>query len=178
MAKAYVSIGSNLERERHIRQALVELKEIFGELEISSLYESEAEGFKGPPFYNLVVGFNAELLLDKVLKILKTIEIRHGRSQKTHKFASRTLDLDLILFGDQVIEDPKTSRLIVPREDILRYAFVLEPLAEIAPNLRHPQVNRTYQELWQGFDRRQVRQKRLPLALIGYDRHRLLEPDR
>jgi 2-amino-4-hydroxy-6-hydroxymethyldihydropteridine diphosphokinase len=177
VVKAYLSLGSNLDRERHLRQALAELAESFGELEISSLYESEAEGFKGPPFYNLVVGFNTDLPLAQVLKILKTIELRHGRSQKARKFTSRTLDLDLILFGDQIVHDPKTSRLIVPREDILRYAFVLEPLAEIAPHLRHPQVNKTYLTLWQSLGQA-GKQKRLPLEVIGYDRHRPPAPDR
>ncbi|MFN3919074.1 MAG: 2-amino-4-hydroxy-6-hydroxymethyldihydropteridine diphosphokinase [Methylohalobius sp.] len=170
MVKAFVSIGSNLERERHIREALTELEESFGKLSVSSLYESEAEGFEGPPFYNLVVGFDTDLELAKVLEKLKEIESRHGRGPESRKFASRTLDLDLILYGDLVLEDPKSGRRLLPREDILRYAFVLEPLAEIAPNLRHPVSRETYRTLWQAFDRRRVRQKRLPLSVIGCDR--------
>ncbi|GAB6066690.1 2-amino-4-hydroxy-6-hydroxymethyldihydropteridine diphosphokinase [Methylothermus subterraneus] len=169
MVRAFVSIGSNLERERHIREALAELEESFGELSVSSLYESEAEGFEGPPFYNLVVGFDTELTVEQVLSRLKAIERRHGRGPESRKFASRTLDLDLILYGEEVIQDSQ-GRIVLPREDILRYAFVLEPLAEIAPNLRHPLSGETYQALWQRFDRRKVRQTRLPLALIGYGR--------
>lgn len=169
VTKVFVSIGSNLERERHILEALAELKESFGRLSVSSVYESEAEGFEGPPFYNLVVGFDTSLALEKVLERLKEIERRHGRDPQSRKFASRTLDLDLILYGDLILKDPKSGRLLLPREDILRYAFVLEPLAEIAPNLPHPVSGKTYRALWQTFDRHRVRQKRLPLKLIGYD---------
>ncbi len=178
MIKAFVSIGSNLERERHILQALTELEESFGRLSVSSVYESEAEGFEGPPFYNLVVGFDTDLPLAKVLEQLKQIECRHGRSPQSRKFASRTLDLDLILYGDLVLKDPKSGRLLLPREDILRYAFVLEPLAEIAPDLRHPISGETYRALWQTFDRRRVKQKRLPVEVIGYDHRPLPESDR
>ncbi len=172
MVKAFVSVGSNLERERHIREALLELKESFGKLDISSIYESEAEGFEGPPFYNLVVAFETDLPLAEVLEKLKEIEAKHGRGPQSRKFASRTLDLDLILYGDLVLKDPQAG-ILLPRQDILRYAFVLEPLVEIAPDLRHPISGKTYRELWQAFDHRRVKQKRLPLAVIGCD-HRLL----
>ncbi len=161
MPKVFVSVGSNVERERHIPAALRELEETFGPLTVSSIYESEAEGFTGPPFHNLVVAFDTDLPLETVLEELKRIEQRHGRSPRERKFASRTLDLDLILYGDRVVEDPETGRRIVPREDILRYAFVLEPLAEIAPEGKHPLLGKTYRRLWQEFDRRRVRQRRL-----------------
>ncbi len=161
MAKVFVSVGSNLERERHIPQAIKELEEVFGPLTVSSVYESEAEGFEGPPFHNLVVAFDTDMTVEQVYEILKQIEHRHGRGPGSRKFASRTLDLDLILYGDLVLEDPKSGRQLLPRDDILRYAFVLEPLAEIAPRLRHPLLKKTYQELWQAFDRNQIRQKRL-----------------
>ncbi|MCX8048515.1 MAG: 2-amino-4-hydroxy-6-hydroxymethyldihydropteridine diphosphokinase [Methylohalobius sp.] len=168
MVNAFVSLGSNVERERHISAALAELEQRFGKLSVSSVYESEAEGFEGPPFYNLVVGFETDLSALQVLEQLKAIERHHGRGPESRKFASRTLDLDLILYGDFVLEDPSSGQRLVPREDVLRYAFVLEPLAEIAPNLRHPILGETYLVLWRRFDPRRIRQKRLPLEIIGY----------
>lgn len=161
MPRVYLSIGSNLERERHIPSTLRELEEIFGPLTISSIYESEAEGFEGPPFHNLVVGFDTDLPLEKAQERLKSIEQRHGRSPNDRKFVSRTLDLDLILYGDLILKDPG-GKTLLPRDDILRYAFVLEPLAEIAPDLKHPVLKKSYRQLWQSFDRRKVRQRRLP----------------
>ncbi|MBN2699985.1 MAG: 2-amino-4-hydroxy-6-hydroxymethyldihydropteridine diphosphokinase [Methylothermaceae bacterium] len=178
MPKTFVSIGSNLEREQHIPQALVELEEIFGPLSVSSVYESEAEGFEGPPFYNLVVGFDTELSRPAVLEKLKEIEHNHGRGPQSRKFASRTLDLDLILYGDLILEKPDSDRLQLPREDILRYAFVLEPLNEIAPERRHPVTGKTYRAHWQEFDPGKVKQRHLPLSVIGYAPRPRPESDR
>ncbi len=161
MAKVFVSIGSNLERERHIPEAIKELEEAFGPLVVSSIYESEAEGFEGPPFHNLVVAFDTELAVEEVYEALKKIEQCHGRGPGSRKFASRTLDLDLILYDDLVLNDPESGKHMLPRDDILRYAFVLEPLAEIAPEGRHPVLGKTYLELWHSFDREQIRQKKL-----------------
>ncbi|HEB78081.1 MAG TPA: 2-amino-4-hydroxy-6-hydroxymethyldihydropteridine diphosphokinase [Methylothermaceae bacterium] len=161
MPKVFVSVGSNVERERHIPDALRELEETFGPLTVSSIYESEAEGFTGPPFYNLVVAFDTDLPLEAVMEQLKQIEQRHGRSSRDRKFTSRTLDLDLILYGDEIVTDAETGKLLVPRDDIVRYAFVLEPLAEIAPDQKHPVLGKTYRQLWQAFDRSKIRQRRL-----------------
>ncbi len=161
MTQVFVSIGSNIERETHIRKALTELEQAFGPLTVSSIYESEAEGFEGEPFYNLVIKFETDLAIEEVLKKLKEIETRHGRSVGSHKFAPRTLDLDLILYGDKILRNAKTGRMIVPRDDILRYAFVLQPLAEIAPDRLHPIEKKTFQALWKSFDPAKIRQKKL-----------------
>lgn len=159
MPRVFVAVGSNLERERHVPEALSELRESFGELRCSSLYESEAEGFSGPPFYNLVVAFETDLPLEEVVRRLREIERRHGREESQRKFRSRTLDLDLLLYGDQIVR--REGEVVVPHGDIVKYAFVLEPLSEIAPDAKHPLLGKSFRELWEAFDKRRVRQRKL-----------------
>lgn len=158
MRKSFLSIGSNIEPERHIPEALRDLEALFGALEISSVYESEAEGFKGPLFHNMVVAFHSELPAETIAEQLRLIEERHGRTRESQKFSSRTLDIDLVLWGDETI---RSDRLRIPRPEIIKYAFVLQPLAEIAPDLRHPEIQKTYQALWAEFDQSQIRQRKI-----------------
>jgi len=148
MAQVYISVGSNLERERNIATALQALTESYGELQQSSVYESAAVGFDSAPFYNLVVGFSTQDSPQVVQDQLHAIEDRCGR-QRTATLSARTLDLDLLLFDDQVMTDGK---LVLPREDINRYAFVLGPLAEIAAAARHPVTAVRYADMWAAFD--------------------------
>ena len=135
MTRIYISLGSNIERERHIRAGLDALHAEFGELQVSRVFESEAVGFNGRPFYNLVVGADTELPLATLCQRLRAMEFAHGREPDAKKFAPRTLDLDLLLYGDQVIN---TERLIVPHYGMQEREFVLLPLAEIAPALVLP----------------------------------------
>ena len=148
MPTAYISIGSNINKEINIPSSLKALQSVFGDLVISKTYETEPICFEGDSFFNLVVGFQSGLPAKEVAKLLRQIELEHGRTREAQKFSSRTLDLDLILYGDQVISD---GRLQIPRDEIERYAFVLEPLAEIAPNEKHPVNGQTYHTLWQNF---------------------------
>lgn len=150
MPTAYISIGSNIDKESHIPSSLKALEQEFGVLELSSIYETEPVGFVGDSFYNLIVRFESTLSAKEIAKILRQIELDHGRARESQKFSARTLDLDLILFGDQIIND---GRLQIPRDEIERYAFVLEPLAEIAGNEKHPISGKTYTELWRDFDK-------------------------
>ena len=159
MPRGYISIGSNIDKEANIRSSLRALEKQFGTLIVSSTYETEPVGFSGENFYNLVVGFDSQLDAKSVAKILKQIETDHGRTKNCKKFSARTLDLDLILYGDQVIDD---GRLQIPRDEIFTYAFVLEPLAEIAPDLAHPISHQTYAHLWAEFDKTNLKQQRLP----------------
>lgn len=161
MSKGYISIGSNIDKDKNILASLEALERQFGELTISSIYESEPVGFTGDTFYNLIVGFNSELTVKDVAKQLRQIELDNGRTRDSQKFSARTLDLDLILYDDLILND---GRLQIPRDEIERYAFVLEPLAEIAPALKHPVSHLSYAELWEKFDKTNLKQKRITPA--------------
>lgn len=164
MPRGFISIGSNIDRDLNTSSSIRALKKLFGELTLSSVYESEPVGFSGEPFYNLIVGFDSELEVKVIAKQLRQIELDHGRTRNCQKFSARTLDLDLILFGDMIIND---GRLQIPRNEIEHYAFVLEPLAEIAPDLRHPINHKSYAELWHDFDKSQANQHRISPAWLS-----------
>ncbi|MCY9822245.1 2-amino-4-hydroxy-6-hydroxymethyldihydropteridine diphosphokinase [Aeromonas media] len=158
MTRIYISLGSNIEREHHIRAGLDALQAEFGQLAVSRVFESEAVGFNGRPFYNLVVGADTDLPLATLCQRLRAMEFAHGREPDAKKFAPRTLDLDLLLYGDLVCEAP----LVLPRGEILTNAFVLWPLAELAPALRHPVDGRSLGELWNIYDKASQRLSPIP----------------
>lgn len=159
MAKIYISLGSNIERERYVVLGLNALERLFGTIEVSSLYACEAVGFDGPEFYNLVVAATTELTLHDLAVQLRDIELEHGREPEAIKFSPRTLDLDLLLYDDIICTDP----VQLPRDEILKNAFVLWPLAQLAPKEIHPVVNMSYQSLWQSFDQTSQKITQLPL---------------
>ena len=148
MAQVYVSVGSNIERRKNIAHALELLAGRYGELQLSGVYESEAVGFDSSPFYNMVIGFQADDPPRTVQRELHDVEASCGRVRTT-TLSARTIDLDLLLYDDLVLEE---DGLVLPRDDITRYAFVLCPLSEIAPDSRHPVSGRSYAELWAGYD--------------------------
>ncbi len=150
MARIYISIGSNIEAERHLRLAIVELRKHYGELQLSSVYESEAVGFDGDNFLNMVVGLDTDEEVHTVVQTLREIEDRHGRIRSGPRFSARTLDLDLLLYGDLVV---KEGAIDLPRAEITHNAFVLWPLAEIAPNTKHPVEKAALADLWESFDK-------------------------
>ena len=146
MTRVLLSLGSNLEPERHLRAALGELRAQFGELAVSPVYRTEAVGFEGPAFLNLAVGLDTDWTPQQLDDWLHALEDRHGRRRDVARYSSRTLDVDIILFGDLVVQGP--GHLQVPRDE-LRHAFVLAPIADIAPDALHPVSGKTMAGLWQ-----------------------------
>lgn len=148
MAWVWVSIGSNIERERHVRAALAALRARFGRLVVSPVYETPAEGFQGDPFLNLVAGFETELSPVALHAALRDIENDNGRVRGAEKFSARTLDIDTLTYADRVTSEGGKA---LPRDEIARYAFVLKPLADVAPDEIHPISGRSYRQLWEAF---------------------------
>ncbi len=151
MARVYVSIGSNLEPLRYIRAGLADMQQHFGALTLSSVYESEAVGFEGDNFYNLVAGFDTDMEVHAVVRTLRLIENNNERKRTSNRFSARTLDLDMVLYDDLILKDEEVK---VPRDEITKYAFVLLPLAEIAPDVKHPLTKQRLADLAQAFDKK------------------------
>jgi len=149
MAVVYISIGSNIERDKYIRAGINALIAIYGEVVCSPVYESIAIGFAGDNFYNLVVSFETEQNHKQVGEVLSSIEDQNGRDRNAAKFSARTLDLDLLLYDDLII---KENKLTLPRPEIYQNAFVLRPLADIAADLLDPLSGQTFGKLWSTYD--------------------------
>jgi len=150
MTTVYLSLGSNIERERNIAAALDALADNFGELIVSTVYESEAVGFKGDNFYNLVVAIQTQLPVGELSSCLKSIEDQNGRTRLGPKFSGRTLDIDILTYG---LFFGEIDGVELPRDEITKNAFVLCPMAEIAGSDLHPELKQSYEELWQAYDR-------------------------
>ena len=145
MSRAYLSLGSNLEPEKHLRAALSELRARFGEIVVSPVYRCKAVGFDGPDFLNLAVAIDTDLDPVALNDWLHALEDRHGRRRDVPRFSSRTLDVDIVLYDDLVLSGE--HHLELPRPE-LKHAFVLRPLADIAADARHPVSGKTMAALW------------------------------
>ena len=143
MARVFVGIGSNHEREHHIALALDSLTKHFGTLQVSPVYTAIDVRGGAADYFNLVVGFDCDQAPDDIFTALKAIEHSAGRRRTTSECV---LDLDLLTVGDTVT---LADAFELPRRDILEHAFVLRPLADLAPMIRHPVSGQTYAELWQ-----------------------------
>ncbi len=161
MARIYIGVGSNIERERYLKAGVAALGQALQRLRCSAVYESRAVGFDGDDFYNLVVEAQTELPLPALMALLREIELAHGRTADARKFSSRTLDLDLLSYDERVLTEP----LVLPRAEILTNAFVLRPFAELAPQWRHPLAGQTLASLWQAYDAAQQPLRQVELAL-------------
>jgi 2-amino-4-hydroxy-6-hydroxymethyldihydropteridine diphosphokinase len=145
MAKAYLSLGSNQDAEQHLAQALTELRQRFGSIVVSPFYRTAAVGFDGPDFVNGAVILDADLDPVALDAWLHALEDAHGRRRDQPRFSNRPLDIDIVFFDQRVLSGP--GHLQIPRPE-LQHAFVLRPLAEIAPGFRDPVSGRTLIELW------------------------------
>jgi len=159
MARVYLSLGSNIHRERNIRGAIAALREHYGELLISRVFESASVGFEGEDFFNLAVGLDTDEDVHTVVQVMHQIEDQYDRVRNGPRFSSRTLDIDLLLYDDLVIHEGK---LQLPRDEISKNAFVLWPLAEIAADTIHPTLHKTMAQLWSEYD--QSKQSLSPVA--------------
>jgi 2-amino-4-hydroxy-6-hydroxymethyldihydropteridine diphosphokinase len=166
MPRVYVAIGSNLEPERHVRAAVQALRARFGHLAASPVYACPPVGFEGPEFLNLVVAFDTDEPPRSLVRALKAIEETQGRRRDAPRFADRTLDLDLLMYGDEVLEE---EGLRVPRPEILEHAHVLGPLCDLAGDRVHPCLGRTFRAVWAELDQTQRGLRRAVLEIDTQD---------
>jgi 2-amino-4-hydroxy-6-hydroxymethyldihydropteridine diphosphokinase len=145
MNTAYLGLGSNVDARRHIKIAVHALIRKFSDAEISPIYQSKAVGFEGDDFINLVVRIQTALKPLELRHYLRTLEESHGRNRNSPKWSDRTLDIDILLFDDLVID---SGGLKLPRGEITHFAHVLKPLTDIAPDLIHPLEKLSYREIW------------------------------
>ena len=162
MTRVFVAAGCNVDAERNLRLASHELVKTFGKVEFSPAYQNVAAGFEGDDFINFVAAFDTELPVRAVVAELQRIEGLCGRERDAPKWAPRSMDLDILLFGDRVCDEPG---LVLPRPDLLRRAYMLGPMADIGGEVIHPLEQRTISDLWQRFDRDAHPLTRIELSL-------------
>ena len=146
MSTAWLSLGSNVAPEKHLRTAVAALRDRFGAVRVSPVYRSPAVGFNGPDFLNCAAAVDTDLEPAALDAWLHALEDAHGRRRDVPRFSDRTLDIDIVLFDDRIVDGP--GHLRIPRDE-LRHAFVLKPLCDLAPGLRAPGDDRTLAERWQ-----------------------------
>ena len=150
MTAVYVAAGSNVEPIANLRRALGVLAAHYPGLRVSRAWRNRAVGFEGDDFVNLAVGFETCDDVRTMLGRLHEAEAACGRARNAPKWAPRSMDLDILLYGDMVCDEPG---LVLPRPDLTRRAYMLGPMAELAPDLMHPLERATMAELWSRFDR-------------------------
>ena len=150
MAEVLLGLGSNQNAKVVFKSALNSLQGTFGKLVLSPVYESESVGFDGDNFLNMVVQIQTDLSVGKLLETLRAIEDAHGRDRTQPKFGGRTLDIDILTYNDVV---GCIDGVTLPRDEVLKNAFVLRPLADTWPNGLHPELQRSYSALWAEYDK-------------------------
>ncbi len=159
MAQVYLNLGSNVERERYLKAGLAELRASFADLRVSAVYESAAVGFAGDPFWNLGVALQTGLPLAELAAGLRQLEYDHGRPKNATRFSARTLDIDIVSYDELAGE---FNGIVLPRPELTENAFVLAPMAELAPESKHPVLGVSYRELWKRYD-----ESKQPLKIIA-----------
>ncbi len=152
MARVYLGLGSNIERERYLVAGLDALARRYGELALSSVYDCPAIGFDGQPFLNMVIGLHWDGRVGELARELRHIEREHGRAPAAERYSARQLDIDILLFDALAGE---VDGVLLPRPEILDSAFVLRPLAELAPDLSHPLTGQSFAAHWRAYAARQ-----------------------
>lgn len=145
MGRAYLSLGSNVDAETNLRSALRALQARFDAVRVSDLYRFPAVGFAGADFLNAAAVIDSDLDPFALNAWLHALEDAHGRDRSGPRFGDRPLDIDIVFYDDLVLEGP--GHLQLPRDE-LKYAFVLRPLAEIAPDYIEPRSGRVLSALW------------------------------
>lgn len=148
MAKVYLSLGSNLEPEKHLDAAVKALRETFGAVVLSDWLRTRAVGFDGPDFVNGAAVIETDWDVCRLNEWLHALEDAHGRRRDVPRFSSRTLDIDIVFFDDLILDEPGNLR--IPRPE-LKHAFVLQPLAQIAPDFVNPETGKTLAAMWREF---------------------------
>ena len=145
MTQVFIAIGSNYHRDKNINAAISALKEQHLDLLISPTYQTPSYGFDGPDFFNLLATFESTQAHEDIVSSLKAIEVAQGRNYSEKKSPRISIDLDLLLYGSEIINNENHQ---LPHPDILRYPFILQGLAELAPNLQHPILKQSFTELY------------------------------
>ncbi|AEX20869.1 2-amino-4-hydroxy-6-hydroxymethyldihydropteridine diphosphokinase [Vibrio natriegens] len=144
MITAYIGVGTNIDREQHAKVAYNELQQLGEDLLVSPIYECEPIGFSSQNFYNFVITLRTALSLEEFSHRLREIEFKWGREENAQKYQDRTLDLDIVLFGEII----STQKPELPRSDIYKYPFVTKPLYDLNPHLVIPGDGRTVADIW------------------------------
>ncbi|NVC92475.1 2-amino-4-hydroxy-6-hydroxymethyldihydropteridine diphosphokinase [Vibrio natriegens] len=144
MITAYIGVGTNIDREQHAKVAYNELQQLGEDLLVSPIYECEPIGFSSQNFYNFVITLRTSLSLEEFSHRLREIEFKWGREENAQKYQDRTLDLDIVLFGELI----STQKPELPRSDIYKYPFVTKPLYDLNPHLVIPGDGRTVADIW------------------------------
>ena len=162
MPVVYLGLGSNTEPAHHLRLGVRELARRYELVDVSKVYRNPALGFEGADFLNAVASIETDQEVSSIAAALDEIHSMAGRVRGDTAFVSRTLDIDLLMYGDEVIAEWR-----IPRRDVLDYSFVLRPLAEIAPDLTHPITGRTMIAHWNEFDQDRHLLDEDPLILLN-----------